>query len=145
MVENLLLLCCFATTIATCSIVNDTKNNNTSIARDQSKSAPIAGLVVFIMIVAFTVCVLFKWIWTLRSNDITNVRPSRHKLHKVVLESLKGQTALVESQVQIPQADIERSETVQTILVRALCGPSVKKFVTKIFLYQCVVHSLNNH
>ena len=31
------------------------------------------------------------------------------------------------------------------LLVRALCGPSVKKFVTKIFLYQCVVHGLNNH
>ena len=116
MVENLLLLCCFATTIARCSIVNDT-NNNTSIARDQSKSAPIAGLMVSIMIVAFTVCVLFKWIWTLRSNDITNVRPSRHKLHRVVLESLKGQTsqAELESQVQIPQADIERSENVRTI------------------------------
>ena len=33
----------------------------------------------------------------------------------------------------------------QHLLVRALCGPSVKKFVTKIFLHQCVVHSLNNH
>ena len=116
MVENLLLLCCFAAKIATCSIiVNDTNNNNTSRARDQSKSAPIAGLVVSIMIVAFTVCVLFKWIWTLRSNDITNVRPSRHKLHRVVLESFKGQNSHVESQVQIPQADIERSETVRTI------------------------------
>ena len=31
------------------------------------------------------------------------------------------------------------------IIVRAFCGPSVKKFATKIFLHRWVVHSLNNH
>ena len=61
--------------------------------------AAIAGTMLLIMIVTFTVVALFWWMWGLRSKENTTLRQPRHKPKgkAVKIEELFKQSAIVEA------------------------------------------------